>query len=63
MGYLRGAADLKAHAWFADFDWQALRERRMVSPLSLNINDTNVDEKDQNRPFKDAELVQEIEET
>lgn len=63
LGYLRGAADLKGHAWFADFDWEALRERRMPAPYTPDITLINIDSKDQNRPFKDVELVLEIEET
>lgn len=33
-----GFAELYAHPWFSGFDWDALRERRLVSPIKVHVH-------------------------
>ena len=33
LGYAKGTEELKQHAWFKDFDWKALEQRRMIPPF------------------------------
>ena len=33
LGAKNGAADLKGHAWFKGFDWEALASRKMMAPF------------------------------
>ncbi len=41
LGMLSGrAADIKAHPWFAGFDWEALAARKMAAPRVPNPADS-----------------------
>ena len=57
-----GNAEAKAHAWFADFDWQALVDGRMTPSYIPDSNNVNFDENHvNNQEWKDAEAVKENE--
>lgn len=49
---LNGPAEVKAHPWFADFDWDALQKKSIVSPFKLEKQD-NFDEKVSNDGWND----------
>ena len=51
---LNGPSEVKAHPWFADFDWDALQERRMEAPFIPEQVD-NFDEKVSNDGWNDEE--------
>jgi serum/glucocorticoid-regulated kinase 2 len=34
---LRGGAEVKAHPWFNDFNWQDLYEKKMVPPFKPKV--------------------------
>ena len=46
-----GITELKAHPWFAGFDWDALEDGRMPAPIQPNINDINAPSKKDIAPF------------
>nr|CAD7605070.1 unnamed protein product [Timema genevievae] len=48
LGYQKnGIADIKNHKWFTDFDWEALKQRRLpapiVQPVKSNTDTSNFD--------------------
>lgn len=49
---------MKEHEWFADFDWEALREKRMPAPFLPPKNEDNFDAKYTNSEWKDANSEQ-----
>lgn len=58
----KGNAEVKQHAWFANFDWQALINGTMPAPYIPNPNAVNFDENHvNNQEWKDAEAVKENE--
>ncbi len=56
LGSTNDAAEVKAHAWFADIDWIALEERRVVPPFKpqvVTVTDTaNFDPEFTNMPVR-----------
>lgn len=57
-----GNAEVKAHPWFRDFDWQALHEGRQQSNfLPSNENDNFDKNHVNNQEWKDADAVKENE--
>ena len=49
---------LKEHEWFAEFDWQALKEKRMKAPFVPPQTQDNFDPKYTNSEWKDANSEQ-----
>ena len=49
---------LKEHQWFAGFDWEALREKRMKAPFVPPRNEDNFDSKYTQSEWKDANSEQ-----
>lgn len=66
MGY-NGIDQVKNHQWFKDFDWEALKNRTMVSPFKIpsnvnskyNFNNEHVN----NTEWKDIEDLKKLETT
>jgi len=51
----KNCQDLHMHPWFADFDWDAFRERRMQPEYIPQKGGTNFDEQYINEPWKDKD--------
>ena len=57
---LNGNAEVKAHSWFKDFNWQALLDRKVPAPFVPAVNEDNFDLKHvNNNDWKDADAVKE----
>ena len=57
-----GNHEIKQHAWFKDFPWDALNEGRMLAPYLPDSNNENFDQNHvNNQEWKDAEAVKENE--
>ena len=57
---LNGNHEVKQHAWFKDFQWQNLIDRRMIPPFIPASNEDNFDLKHvNNNDWKDADVVKE----
>lgn len=53
LGY-NGSDEIKNHPWLADFDWDALYERRLQAPFIPPAED-NFDESNINEKWKDLD--------
>lgn len=49
---------LKEHDWFAGFDWEALKEKRLKAPFVPPQTQDNFDPKYTNSEWKDANSEQ-----
>jgi len=49
---------VKEHEWFANFDWDALREKRIRAPFVPPKHEDNFDQKYTNSEWKDANSEQ-----
>jgi hypothetical protein len=57
---LNGNHEIKSHAWFKDYNWQALNDRKVSAPYIPSSTDDNFDLKHvNNNDWKDAEAVKE----
>lgn len=57
---LNGNHEVKSHAWFKDFQWQNLLEKKFNPPFVPSSTEDNFDLKHvNNNDWKDADVVQE----
>ena len=55
---MMGIAEVKSHPWFADFNWDALNDKSMVSPFKINMKTENFDFNHvNNKGWNDTEIV------
>ena len=57
---MNGVSELKSHPWFANFDFKALKKRKIKAPFIPDIKLNNFDHDHVNNPeWKDEKAVSE----
>jgi len=55
---MQGAADVKSHPWFANFDWEALKERAIKPEYVPDLSRQNFDSRHvNNQEWHDTEDI------